>query len=284
MTVTARQSTSAFRISAISLALLGASTSGHVLAQWATNGTQWAPHGYVGANIGRTEADFHEAIRVTPPTALALTGEDDDETAYKLYGGYRFSRMFAVEGGFFDLGRYSYRYGNAFGTFAGDTRFRGVNLDLLAMLPIWDRFSAFGRIGATYTWAETNGVGTGIVTGPTSRDQNEWGVKYGAGVEYAFSPALAVRAEWERYRLEDPVRNRGHVDMASIGLVYRFGGTAPAPTRVVAPPPPPPRVVTPPPPPPPRVVPPPPPPRIVTPPPPPPPPPAPAPAPRPYRN
>jgi OOP family OmpA-OmpF porin len=43
-----------------------------------------------------------------------------------------------------------------------------------------------------------------------------------------------MRLEAERYRLKDSVGNRGDVDMVSIGLVYRFGGSTPAPRAVSA--------------------------------------------------
>ena len=58
-----------------------------------------------------------------------------------------------------------------------------------------------------------------------------------------------MRAELERYfRVSDPIRNRANVDMASIGLVYRFGGKVQTPVAqayvpVVAAPPPPPAPV-----------------------------------------
>jgi OOP family OmpA-OmpF porin len=127
-------------------------------------------------------------------------------------------------------------------------------------------------VGAAYTRARAD-------FGGTASTARRWGPKVGLGVEYAFTPQLAVRGEWERYRVHDPVRGRGDIDVASIGLVYRFG--APAPVRVVAPAPAP--AVIPAPAPAPRVIAPAPAPEVAPPPPPPPPPP-PAPAVRPYRN
>ena len=40
-----------------------------------------------------------------------------------------------------------------------------------------------------------------------------------------------MRAELERYRVNDAIGNRGDVDMASVGLLYRFGRKAPAPPK-----------------------------------------------------
>jgi OOP family OmpA-OmpF porin len=54
-------------------------------------------------------------------------------------------------------------------------------------------------------------------------------MKYGVGLQYAITDALSLRGELERYhRINDPIR-RGNVDMASIGLVYRFGAKAQTP-------------------------------------------------------
>jgi OOP family OmpA-OmpF porin len=66
------------------------------------------------------------------------------------------------------------------------------------------------------------------------------------GLQYAFTDALMLRGELERYRIDDAVGNKGDIDHLSIGLVYQFGvnppaapvARAPAPAPYVAPPPP----------------------------------------------
>jgi OOP family OmpA-OmpF porin len=270
-------STAAFRLGAVGLAVLGATIGTQVAAQ-PVNGP------YIGGNVGRAYADFEHAPMVTaPPASVTSIGDEDRDTSYKLYGGYQFNRNFALEGGYFDLGRYNYGYAATGGAFNGNSRYQGLNLDLVGTLPITNSFSAFARVGATYTRARSSysSAGTAAIAG-TSRNDNEFSGKVGLGLEYAFNPKLSVRGEVERYRVSDPIRNRGYIDVASVGLVYRFGSPAPAPVRYVAPPPPP-APMAPPPPPPPRVVSPPPPPPIAPPPPPPPPAPAPLP-PRPFRN
>ena len=73
--------------------------------------------------------------------------------------------------------------------------------------------------------------------------------KFGVGAEYDFTRSVGIRVEAERYRIDDAVGNKGDIDLYSLGLVYKFGRTAPPPpvvTReltaapVAAPPPPPP--------------------------------------------
>lgn len=264
-----------YRLHAVGLAVLGATLGAPAMAQWA----QWSQSGYVGGSIGATQSRFDNAPATSPPTALTSTSEDDSEIGGKLFLGYQFHRNFAVEAGLFHLGSFDYAYGGPAGTISGTSRFRGLNLDLVGTLPITDRFSGIARIGAAYTQTRSSVATTGAIGGGGTSSDRNWGPKIGVGLEYAFTPTLSMRAELERYRVEDRARGRDYVDMASIGLVYRFGAPAPTMTRVVSPPPPPP-------PPPPRAVAVPPPPPAVQPPPPPPPP-APAPAPlpaRPYRN
>ena len=118
----------AWRLGAVSLAVLGASAGGNALAQW-------APGAYVGGNVGVTRSDFDA------PGGTALTSEDDEERGVKLYGGYRFHPNFAVEGGIFDLGRFDYSAAGPAGTATGSTRFRGLNLDLVGIVPFTDRLS-----------------------------------------------------------------------------------------------------------------------------------------------
>lgn len=45
-----------------------------------------------------------------------------------------------------------------------------------------------------------------------------------------------MRGEWERYRVNDAVGNKGDIDMLSIGLVYHFGGDKPK-SKAATPPP-----------------------------------------------
>lgn len=247
---------------------------------------------YIGANIGSTRANFDSPTTldafVGPGFNVNSSSADNRDNGGKLYGGYRFNRNFAVEAGYFDLGRFNYSYNTTPpGSLGGDLRVRGLNLDLVGIFPVSDRFSVFGRVGAAYAQSRTSFNNTGAVPFAASRKESDTNLKVGVGLEYAFSDRLSVRAELERYRINDALRSRGHIDMASIGLVYSFGDrpqpvmrvSAPAPAYTPPPPPPPPPapVYTPPPPPPPPAP-------VYTPPPPPPPAPVYTPPPRPAKE
>ena len=257
------------RLSLVALAVIGTISSSWVIAQDSTTGP------YIGANVGSTRASFNTDTINQTLTGQGFTvrsrSEDNSSAGYKVFGGYQLNRNLAVEGGYFDLGRFNYGLVTApiglvnSGAFNGETRVRGLNLDLVGMLPLSDQFSVFGRVGAAYAQSRSNynRAGTLLLNNASTR-RNETNLKVGLGIQYAITEALAVRAEVERYRISDPIRNRGHIDMASIGLVYNFGARAQTPVAPafvpmvsVPPPPPPPApvIVAPrPPPPPPPVV------------------------------
>ena len=242
----------------LGLAVLAAIASPVAMAQ------SQVPVWYGGINIGQAREHFDHARMarsVLGPgfTTTSITNDNTD-TGYKLYGGYRFHRNFAIEGGYFNLGKFDFRATTVpAGTLTGTMKVQGLNLDLVGILPITDRFSAFGRFGLTNARTKDSFSGTGAAaafnTNPSKRDTN---VKYGAGLQYDFNYNLGMRLEAERYRINDAVGSKGNIDLFSIGLVYRFGGMpAPAPRPAVytpPPPPPPPAAAPPPPPPAPRVV------------------------------
>ncbi len=201
---------------------------------------------YAGGSIGRSAATIDDARITSGLAAQGLGGigisNDDRSTGYKLFGGYQLNPYFAVEAGLFDLGHFGYHASTTPpGTLSGDMRVKGLNLDLVGTLPLTGQLSALGRIGATSIRASDSFATTGAVVLPyasTNPSERSSGLKAGIGLAYAFTPAVAVRLEAERYRLKDAVGNRGDVDLVSVSLVYRFGTTsAPRPQAVAAAPP-----------------------------------------------
>ena len=189
---------------------------------------------YGGVNAGQSRAKIDDVRIVGGLLGRGLITssitDDDRDTGYKLFGGYRMNRNFALEAGYFDLGKFGFTATTLpAGTLNGRIKIKGVNLDLVGMLPITEKFSAFGRVGVSRAEARDSFTGTGFVRvlnpNPQKRDTN---VKYGVGLQYAFTEALGIRAEVERYRINDAVGNKGDIDLVSLGLVYRFGAKKPA--------------------------------------------------------
>jgi OOP family OmpA-OmpF porin len=189
---------------------------------------------YLGFNAGQTRAKIDDAkiTRGFLSSGFITTSIDDDDrdNGYKVFGGYQFNRYFALEGSQFDLGKYAFTARTLpLGTLNGEIKLKGVAFDAVGILPFTDRFSAFGRAGLNHTKATDSFGGTGLLivsnTGSSKRDTN---YKLGLGLQYAFTDRLGMRVEAERYRINDAVGNKADVDMASIGLVYKFASRAPA--------------------------------------------------------
>ena len=193
---------------------------------------------YMGGNLGRSMGDIDDgSIRsqLTATGATSVTIDDDDEdTAYKLFGGYQYNKNFALEGGYFDLGDLGYTATTIpAGSLTGEASIRGLSLDLVGIHPFSRRFSAFGRIGLNYAQTEDTFSNTGVVPVPANAnpDKNDLNYKFGIGLQYDFTDALGMRAEVERYRINDAVGNDADIDLISIGLVYRFGDKKPQPAQ-----------------------------------------------------
>lgn len=219
----------------LGLAALAVFTGSVVTAQ---DNTGW----YGGASVGRSAATIDDAGIASGLAGQGLgTRSIDDRdraTGYKLFGGYQFTPNLGVEGGFFDLGRFGYSaHTTPAGSLNGDMRARGLNLDVVGTLPLTGKLSALGRVGVTSVRASDSFSATGAARVPYANanpSQRSTNLKAGLGLMYDITDSLALRAEAERYRLKDAVGNKGHVDLFSVGLIYRFGAK-PQPVRAAAP-------------------------------------------------
>lgn len=203
------------------------------------------PGWYGGLGVGPSRSSIDDKRLSSSLLSSGLTAtsidEKNNDTGYKLYGGYQFGPHFSVEGGYFDLGRFGFSARTSpAGTLDGEIRLKGVNLDLVARLPFTEKFSAIGRAGLTYVDTADKFSSTGAVTvADPSPGKRDGGYKFGVGLQYEVSQALALRLEAERYNINDAVGNRGDIDMLTVGLLFRFGGKqqepappAPAPAPV----------------------------------------------------
>ena len=199
---------------------------------------------YGGLSVGRSQARIDEERINASLLAAGLTttgmSKDERDTAFKLFGGYQINRNFAVEAGYFNLGTFGFKSTTTpAGTLNGQIRLQGLNLDLVGTLPLTENLSAIGRIGAQAANARDRFSGTGSVAVLNANPRKtEVNYKLGAGLQYAFSPSLLMRAEAERYRVNDAVGNRGDVNLFSVSLIIPFGrapavvARAPAPAYV----------------------------------------------------
>lgn len=191
---------------------------------------------YLGANLGLSDADMDSDSLIDRQRADGFNNirlqNDDDAVGFKIYSGYQLNQYIALEGGYFDLGAFSYRaFTTPYGVYTSENMLRGVSMDLVALIPMTDRLNAIGRFGATRYQSEYTNRGYGAVSvNPFNSKSRESGHKMGLGLEYTVSNNLGLRLEAERYDIEDAMFRNTDVDMVSFGLVYRFAQPAVAAT------------------------------------------------------
>jgi OOP family OmpA-OmpF porin len=103
----------------------------------------------------------------------------------------------------------------------------GLALDLVGTLPLQGRWAAFAGLGVNNAKVRQSFSGTAMGTGLVNDSERGWNQKYGIGLRYAVSDTLALRAELERYGLEDNAILKNPIETLTLGVVYRFGARAP---------------------------------------------------------
>lgn len=79
-----------------------------------------------------------------------------------------------------------------------------------------DGLAIYGRGG--YRWLKTEQSVTGQTAGNFSREETEKGFTYGGGIEYAATDAFSLRAEFNRTKYSDDLRQ----NKVSVGASLRF--------------------------------------------------------------
>ncbi|HEY3698603.1 MAG TPA: outer membrane beta-barrel protein [Spongiibacteraceae bacterium] len=164
----------------------------------------WIPYtnyGYVGANVGRS--DFKNG------GCEATFSCDDTDVGYKIYTGGQISRVFGVELGYVNIGKFN-RNG-------GDKKAQGADIHLVGNLPLGDKFNVYAKAGGIYGWTSTTANAPDVDTG----HEREFNWSYGAGLQFELAQQWALRADWDQYRLKF-ADGRDNVALYSVGAIYKF--------------------------------------------------------------
>lgn len=150
---------------------------------------------YAGASLGR--AHYNAACD-------GLTNCDDRDTGFSFFAGWQLNRFIALEAGYRDFGHLSSDEGNV--------KANALELDAVGTLHIYRGFSLLGRVGAFH----------GNVKGSSSERNNN--VTFGWGGQYDFTPVVAMRGEWQRYRKMGggDFGTKIDIDALSLAMLFRF--------------------------------------------------------------
>jgi OOP family OmpA-OmpF porin len=156
----------------------------------------------------QTETDA-ELTRLGKTSIQSSLGSSS--TGYKAMLGYQLYPRLAIEGGYVDMGKVDYNATFTGGSVGVDAKSSGMNFSVLGSAPINGQFSLFGKVGYTIGAIKSTGSSGGTSVSRT-QDKNSLGLGFG-GI-YQITPALGIRAEWEKLFSD--------VNLMTIGLQTKF--------------------------------------------------------------
>lgn len=164
---------------------------------------------YVGGGLGatHTSADVDKDLvsgvsNCVADLGLTSCSSDKADSGYQLVFGYRFSPLFAIEGGYVDLGNtlnFTTYDGAGVYTYQKQTT-TGFKAVAVGYLPLPSRFAVGGKFGV-FLWnseASQRRDPTGTFA-PNSVSDNGLGLTLGLRATYALTPRLALSLDWDQY-------------------------------------------------------------------------------------
>ncbi|XAH24946.1 porin family protein [Xylophilus sp. GW821-FHT01B05] len=170
-----------------------------------TTGNSFIPgmtDGYVGLNVGRSKYDLDGGSGGYNFDSKGTTGS--------IYTGAMFNPNFGMELGYLNTGSID-RAG-------GSTRAQGLNLSLVGKAPLGERFGVYGKLGTTYGWTRTSAA---LDSGINDGKDHGFGLSYGVGASYKFTPQWAGVVEWNNNDFHF-ASGRDSVRAVTVGLQYHY--------------------------------------------------------------
>ena len=159
------------------------------------------PGFYIGAGVGESRLEVDEV------------DFDESDTAFKLYGGYRFNPYFSIELAYFDGGTAEEEQRDLPATLEIESS--GVNVSAMVTAPFGENFSLFGKLGYASLDFEVaaNVLGERIELDDATEEE----LSFGAGAAYKINENFSLRAEYEAFDIDDV-----DASIATISAVFRF--------------------------------------------------------------
>jgi OOP family OmpA-OmpF porin len=153
--------------------------------------------GAVGSTIPASSVKSDTDTVLTALGVRNLSSSMSNGTSMAGALGYAINENFAVEGGYLNSGKMTYSATATGATINVDVTVTAMQVALLGVAPMNDKFSLFGKIGYSWTTAKTSGTVNSVAITSTSTDKTSTG--YGAGAMYKFTDQLSLRASYEVY-------------------------------------------------------------------------------------
>jgi len=166
---------------------------------------------YLGAGIGRSSIDIYKFY---PSLGDSL---EQDNSAYKAYGGYRFLKFLAVEGGYANLGSPQGLERNVQEhPERAEVSVKGWDAFAVGILPLGEVVDVFGKIGMMSWDTNITSVQDGEIIYSESTTGND--AAYGIGIGFWVGPNVTLRGEGEWFKIGD----YDTVALYTINVTYTF--------------------------------------------------------------
>ncbi|WP_326533726.1 outer membrane beta-barrel protein [Pseudorhodoferax sp.] len=161
-----------------------------------------------GLSAGAQAADTYVGGAIsTPNYSNQINGMGGDggghDAGVKLYGGYKFTPNFAVEGGYVNLARSK--------DIDGTVKGQGVYVDGVGSVAVAPQLSVYGSAGVADVRFRT-----------PDGDDSSPALKLGLGVQYDLNQTVALRVGYDRYHFTDAFDGKANVGQATAGVQVAF--------------------------------------------------------------
>jgi len=148
---------------------------------------------YLGAGVGQ----FNAGIDNVDDVDSTVDNWDEDDTAYKVFAGYRLNRFLGFEVDYINLGKPS---GDVVPGFNVDTSVDGFAPYVVGTIPLGPYFEIYGRAG--YYFYDANTRMTDTLDNRVAFDEESEDFVYGGGIGANIGEKFNVRFEYEKFDLE----------------------------------------------------------------------------------
>jgi len=167
---------------------------------------------YAGFSLGQIKVgDFCDDFSSIPGVSC-----EDTDTSFKVFGGAKINKNFAVEGSYIDFGELVAK--DNFDSFTAEIT--GFNISAVGIIPVSDSVDIFGKVGMLF-WDLKLAL-SGTFNDSLSEDGND--ISFGFGANFDVNDTFAIRAEFEKFNSigKESTTEESSVALLSLGAVFKF--------------------------------------------------------------
>ncbi len=174
--------------------------------------------GFVNTRGFTRELVNGQGFNVNNNALVPLQSKSTNGAAGRVFGGFNFSRMVALEAGFAGFHTANWRSTNGFKI---SNQEYAADLQGKLIFPLPNYFSVFGTFGAGYVWSRLQGNTLNadfIAATVRHRRIHALTFAFGAGVSYRVYQT-DIQLYWQRWQARQNIQS---IDMAAVGIAYHF--------------------------------------------------------------